>query len=125
MVAVVRMLLLIAGVESHPGPTTFRAYLVHDPLTIELPTSTLPSLVFSDGTMNSGATNVFMKCSSWFEEMVTSLESACEQCPNVVLLQDFETRTGSQLVLLLTLRERYLASRKLQVVLGCSGVSRL
>ena len=81
--------------------------------------------------MNSGATNVFMKCSSWFEEMVTSLESACEQCPNVVLLQDFETRTGSQLVLLLTLGETYLKNeemekiRQLQGVLGCSGVSRL
>ena len=81
--------------------------------------------------MNSGATNVFMKCSSWFEEMVTSLESACEQCPNVVLLQDFETRTGSQLVLLLTLGETYLENgemekiRQLQGVLACSGVSRL
>ena len=131
VVSVVRMLLLMAGVESHPGPTTFRAYLVHDPQTIEPPTSTLPSLVFSDGNMNSSSTNVFMKCSSWFEEMVTSLESGCEHCPNVVHLQDFETRTGSQLVLLLTLGETYLESgemekiRKLQGVLGCSGVSKL
>ena len=131
VVSVVRMLLLMAGIESHPGPSTFRAYLVHEPQVIEPPTSILPSLVFSDGNMNFSSTNVFMNCSSWFEKMVTSLESGCEQCPNVVHLQDFETRTGSQLVLLLTVGETILGSgemekiRKLQEVLGCSGVSRL
>ena len=140
---IVRMLLLLAGVESHPGPTSYKAYLLQEPITLESLTSPLPSLVCSDGTMNPMCTMVLKKSSSWFDEIVPSMESSCTNCLKVIRvntsilvhlqvvhLPDFTTRTVSLLVLLLTKGEANLERgeleeiRNFQRVIGCPGVTR-
>ena len=85
VVSVVRMLLLLAGVESHPGPTIFRAFLVGKTIPQESLNVSSCSLICSDSTLDT-MTSIFSQFLPWFKDLVLSTISSCSECPKVMLL---------------------------------------
>ena len=87
---VIKMLLLLAGVERNPGPTIFRAVLLTTPLSMkdtEDDTVLTPwMIVCSDRTLESKVmVENFSSFSPWFGTM-TSECSFCSACPKVIYL---------------------------------------
>ena len=79
----IKMLLLLAGVESSPGPTTYKAFLLLEPPSLKLHISSPCFLICSEGTLVD-VTNIF-KLSPWLKELVTTTaDLSCSECPTVI-----------------------------------------
>ena len=127
---VVRMLLLLAGMESNPGPT-YRMYLAHKPLVVE----PRPHLfIFCENGGFYGDLGIFYFNSRFLRQLLcdTCSCSTCKDCAAALYLPDFSTGTMVHLFQLLTDGETLVEGLEgkdkvlqLQVALGCSGVSRV
>ena len=125
LVEVVKMLLVMAGLETNPVPVS-RTYLVHEPLT----SGTAPPITIQcdDGALN-GDFSIFSSYSRVFRELLTSGTTDCNQC-KVIHLPGFSLTTVAHLVQLLTSGETYVTAEEkkrmvnLKLALSCSGVSR-
>ena len=126
---VVRMLLVLAGVETHPGPT-YRMYLIHKPL---LPEPSPRMNIYCDSGRLNGEFGIFFSYSRYFEELLVKPCdcSPCSTCAPSIYLPDFSTLTVAHLAQLLESgetevedEEEKVRVKQLQAALGCSGISR-
>ena len=97
---VVSMLLVRAGIETHPGPA-FRMYLVSKPLLVE-PISSI-KIFCAEGGLN-GDFGFFSSYSSYFKKLLGP-SCSCPKCENItsaIYLPDFSVQTLASLTELLT-----------------------
>ena len=126
------MLLLLAGVESNPGPT-YRMYLVHKPLVAE-PRPHL-HIYCQDGGLH-GDFGIFYSYSRLLRQLLcdTCSCTTCKDCAGAIYLPDFSILTVAHLNELLTNGETMVEEEEeeegkrrvlqLKLAMGCSGVSR-
>ena len=126
---VIRMLLLLAGVESNPGPT-IRMYLIDKPLVPE-PSHEICFYCKDGGFFDDFS--IFTAYSLHLQELLiqSCTCTTCKDCAPVLHLPDFSTLTVAHLKALLTdgetLVEGWAERRRvlqLKVALRCSGISR-
>ena len=127
---IVRMLLIMAGLGTNPGPVS-RIYLLHKPLT---PAPSPPIKIiccdggfFGDFSIISVSSKKFRDL---FEPPTCACKEQCQSCAPVVHLPQFSKTTMTHLVQLLSTGETNVTEeeeksvRQLQAALGSGGVSR-
>ena len=126
---VARMLLVLSGVETHPGPS-YRVYLIHNPLVPDQ--SPYVNIYYEMGGF-IGDFGVFFQSSKILTELLLQSCSCntCSTCAPSIHLPDFSAKTVAHLLQLLTTGETVVEEweertriTQLQAALGCSGVSR-
>ena len=128
LLTVIKMLLVIQGVERNPGPQfTYRMSLLEEPPTMDL--SIVPvSLHCKDGQITGDMTIL----AHYSKMMCEVSNSQCKFCENIVHLPDISMVTVTHLLELLStsvtdLQEEDGRKRviQLQVALGCTGITDL
>jgi hypothetical protein len=94
----VRMLLVVAGLETNPGPVS-RMFLLSEPLTTD---PRPPVRIHCEDGSFYGDFFIISSYSKTFAQLVGSNASDCKECAPVVHLPDFSTSTMAHLFELLT-----------------------